>query len=146
MSGAFMYAHDFGIESAKDYPYTAWDQNCVADSKLVVLKTTGGSQVEANSAQALKAAIVEGPVSVGIEADSFAFQFYKSGIINKDCGEDIDHGVVAIGYGVDASGIAYYIVRNSWGHSWGIDGYVNIAIEEGAGVCGIQKEPVIPLF
>ena len=105
-------------------------------------------QVTAFSAPALKTAIAAGPVSVAIEADQFVFQFYSGGILNsKACGTDLDHGVVAVGYGADASGTKpYYIVRNSWGPSWGLAGYVNIAIVDGSGICGIQIGPVYPNF
>jgi len=58
----------------------------------------------------------------------------------------LDHGVIAIGYGVDTAKGEYYIVRNSWGASWGVKGYVNIAIVDGNGICGIQMEPVMPTF
>jgi hypothetical protein len=114
----------------------------------VELKTTGGAAVPDNSAFALKAAIADGPVSVAIEADTLVFQFYTSGILNSaQCGTSLDHGVVAIGYGVDTTKGEYYIVRNSWGASWGMKGYINIAGgKDGPGICGIQMEPVYPQF
>ena len=103
--------------------------------------------MQPNSALALQTAIADGPVSVGIEADQFVFQFYNGGILNsKACGTQIDHGVVAVGYGVNGSGKAYYIVRNSWGPSWGMSGYVNIAIVDGLGICGIQQDSVVAQF
>jgi len=108
---------------------------------------TGHQNVAVNNALALKTAIADGPVSVAIEADTFVFQFYSGGILNsKACGTNLDHGVVAVGYGVDSTGKAYYIVRNSWGSSWGVKGYINIAIVDGEGICGIQMEPVYPTF
>jgi C1A family cysteine protease len=53
-----------------------------------------------------------------------AFQFYKSGILSN-CGKSLDHGVVAVGYGSE-NGKNYFLVRNSWGASWGEQGYVKI--------------------
>ena len=147
MSTAFQYAHDYGMEEESVYPYTGYDGNCAYDQTKVVVTPTGGDAVTPNSAVALKTAIADGPVSVAIEADTFVFQFYSGGILNsKACGTNLDHGVVAVGYGADASGKPYYIVRNSWGAKWGQGGYILIAIVAGEGICGIQKEPVVPRF
>jgi cathepsin L len=147
MGTAFDYAHDNGMELESAYPYTAMDGTCAYDNTQVKATPTGKVFVGQNNALALKTAIAVGPVSVAIEADTFVFQFYSSGILNsKACGTNLDHGVVAVGYGVDASNKPYYIVRNSWGTSWGQKGYVNIAIVDGAGICGIQMEPVYPTF
>lgn len=147
MGAAFQYAHDFGMMSESAYPYTGVDGKCNYDKKNTVATPKGDANVATNNALALKTAISDGPVSVAIEADTFVFQFYSGGILNsKACGTNLDHGVVAVGYGVDATGKAYYIVRNSWGPSWGLQGYINIAIVDGAGICGIQMEPVYPLF
>lgn len=87
-------------------------------------------------------------MSVAIEADTAAFQFYSGGIINSvGCGINVDHGVLAVGYGVDGTRkIEYYIVKNSWGSSWGMKGYVNIAAVDGPGICGIQTGPVYPTY
>ncbi len=148
MNTAFQYAQDYGMMNRTDYPYTAQDGTCVYDAnKVTKVKPSGNSAVTPNSAIALKTAIADGPVSVAIEADTFVFQFYSGGILNSaKCGTDLDHGVVAIGYGVDTSKGEYYIVRNSWGGSWGMRGYINIAIKDGPGICGIQMEPVYPDF
>lgn len=113
----------------------------------VVVKPSGHVLVTKNSALALKTAIAIQPVSVAIEADSFVFQFYAGGVINSDkCGTNVDHSVVAVGYGVDPQKGEYYIVKNSWGTSWGMKGYVNIAIVDGPGICGIQIEGIYPTF
>jgi len=148
MGAAFQYAQDYGMMNRTDYPYTAQDGTCVYDAnKVTKVKPSGNTAVTPNSAIALKTAIADGPVSVAIEADTFVFQFYSGGILNSaQCGTDLDHGVVAIGYGVDPTKGEYYIVRNSWGGSWGMRGYINIAIKDGQGICGIQMEPVYPDF
>jgi hypothetical protein len=129
------------------YPYQAEDEFCFYDPYMVVLKPTGHVYVKPNNALALKTAIADGPVSVGVDADSSVFQFYTSGILNSaQCGTDIDHAIVAVGYGIDSVKGEYYIVRNSWGMSWGDKGYLKIAIVDGLGICGIQKEPVYPIY
>jgi KDEL-tailed cysteine endopeptidase len=148
MNTAFQYAQDYGMMNRTTYPYTAMDGNCAYDAtKVTNIKPSGNAAVTPNSAVALKTAIADGPVSVAIEADTFVFQFYSGGVLNSAlCGTNLDHGVVAIGYGVDPSKGEYYIVRNSWGASWGMKGYINIAIKDGQGICGIQMEPVYPEF
>jgi C1A family cysteine protease len=95
------------------------------------------SDVTSKSPDQLKAALNKGPVSVAIEADKAVFQQYTGGIISgNDCGTSLDHGVLAVGYGSE-NGQEYFIVKNSWGSNWGDNGFVKLAIEDGAGVCGI---------
>jgi len=94
----------------------------------------------------LKAALVNGPVSVLVEADQSAFQFYSSGVVRKGCGADLDHAVLAVGY--QKLGLyEAFIVKNSWGTSWGSDGYIFIGTDstqnKGQGVCGILAQPLI---
>lgn len=92
------------------------------------------------------AAIAKGPTSVTVEADKRVFQGYKSGILNsRECGTSLDHAITAIGYGTEGDQ-SYYIVRNSWGPTWGDQGYIKIATQEkslfhpfASGICGIQQ-------
>jgi C1A family cysteine protease len=81
--------------------------------------------VKPNDPTQLKAALVLGPVSVAIEADQFAFQAYSGGIITSKCGTKLNHAVLAVGYGTE-NGIEYFLVKNSWGASWGDKGYAKI--------------------
>jgi C1A family cysteine protease len=92
----------------------------------------------------LKAAIAKGPTSITVEADGYPFQGYRSGILNDpECGTKLDHAITAVGYGTQ-DGQDYYIVRNSWGYSWGESGYANIAAVPGLGICGIQQISLWP--
>jgi len=94
------------------------------------------------SSTQLKAALAKGPVSVAIEADKIAFQGYTGGVITGSaCGTQLDHGVLAVGYGTE-NGTEYFLVKNSWGASWGVDGYVKIGVE--GNVCGITSQPSYP--
>lgn len=145
MHSSFEYAKDMPIALEQDYPYTARDGTCKENKAQGVVYTPSYHRVPANSAVQLKAAVNEGPVSVALQADSFAFQFYKSGVLNdKSCGTRLNHGVTVVGYGVEG-GQEYYLVKNSWGGSWGDKGYIKIAIVDGQGICGIQMDSVYPV-
>merc|ERR1719387_1225781 len=76
--------------------------------------------------QALKEAVAMQPISVAIEADDSAFRHYRSGVLNATCGTAVNHGVLAVGYGTSADGLDYWKLKNSWGASWGDNGYVLI--------------------
>ena len=100
--------------------------------------------MKANSADALKAAVASQVVSVTIEADQRSFQLYSGGIFNdSSCGTNLDHATNVVGYG-EENGQAYWIMRNSWGTGWGDEGYMKVAIVDGAGICGIQMDSVFP--
>jgi len=145
MDYAFQYIKDKkGIAKQTEYKYTAADGSCKTTGTTRNGQISGFVDVKVNSAAALKAAIAQQPVAVAIEADTFTFQSYTSGVINdSSCGTNLDHGVVAVGYN-DQDRIPYYIVRNSWGTSWGDKGHVKIGIQDGAGICGIQMAASYP--
>ena len=79
-----------------------------------------------------------------------SFHFYKSGIYqDDDCGDQLDHGVLIVGYGTDRiRGLDYWIVKNSWSPQWGEDGYVRILRnydKSDSGMCGIAVQPSFPI-
>ncbi|KAL4502347.1 hypothetical protein ABPG72_011934 [Tetrahymena utriculariae] len=140
---AYQYVVQNGIETEADYPYKGTDQKCKYDASKVVFKPKSFVEVTPNSPDQLAIALNKEPVPICIEADQKAFQFYTSGIISKGCGTNLDHCVLAVGYDSDS-----WIVKNSWGTSWGENGYVRIArtTASGPGVCGIYEEPVYPIY
>ncbi len=85
-------------------------------------------------------------MSVAIQANQVAFQSYSGGVLTGRCGTRLDHGVLAVGYGVWTDGTPYWKVKNSWGASWGMEGY--ILIEKGGsqkgGECGIEMAASYP--
>jgi len=86
------------------------------------------------------------PVSVAINGEDYAFRFYDSGVLGGECGTDLNHAITAVGYGTAADGSRYWLMKNSWGASWGEGGYVRIRRGvRGEGVCGLAKLPSYPV-
>ena len=149
MDDAFEYAIDNGMCSEEDDPYTAENGSCDSACKPVV-SMSGCKDVASRNQMDLMAAVANGPVSVAIEADTSTFQLYTSGIIDSaSCGTNLDHGVLVVGYGADEdTGDLYWLVKNSWGTSWGDEGYVKIARTTSTsdpGICGIAMQPSFPV-
>merc|ERR1719171_2841912 len=130
-----------GICTESDYPYQGTTGQCKSGCSPAV--TVGGHHdVPKMDEDALAVAAAIGPVSVAIEADKSAFQFYKSGVFdNAGCGTQLDHGVLVVGYGTD-SGKDYWKVKNSWGATWGMQGYILMA--RGKNMCGISQSASYP--
>merc|ERR1711871_675281 len=114
-----------GITTESSYPYTAQDGICKTDVQSAV-QITRHQDVASADENALAAAVSKGPVSVAIEADQSGFQFYSGGVFSGNCGTQLDHGVLAVGYGTQG-GKDYWKVKNSWGATWGDSGYILMA-------------------
>lgn len=153
MDDAFGYAIEYGMCTEENDPYEAKEGTCTECVVSTHFETC--YDVEPNNEVALLAALHNGPVSVAIEADQAAFQFYKNGIIDTPtCGTALDHGVLLVGFGTDVVGGKskdYWLVKNSWGADWGEDGYVRIARNtsgvggNSSGMCGIAAQPSFPV-
>ncbi len=153
MDNAFKFDEKSGgLCSEADYPYKAVQgpvcKNCT-DVPGSIVKTF--VDVPPGNQKALLSAIATQPISIAIEADQFVFQFYKTGIITDEaCGKSgmIDHGVLAVGYGTDLNTqIPYFLVKNSWGETWGDKGYVKIGrnTTNKFGICSILKLASFPI-
>ena len=145
MDSAFEYIIDNGLCSESDIPYKAIESDtCFVCGKSSVSMGSCFDVTPRNQLH-LKEAVSKGPVAVAIEADASIFQLYKKGVISsKNCGTNLDHGVLIVGYGTESDGTMYWLVKNSWGTNWGDDGYVKIARSESqfdAGICGIALQP-----
>ncbi|EAY06906.1 Clan CA, family C1, cathepsin L-like cysteine peptidase [Trichomonas vaginalis G3] len=126
-----------------DYPYTARDGTCKFHASKSVGLTKGYDEVKDTEAELAKAAS-KGVVSVCIDASHYSFQLYTSGIYDEpSCSAwNLDHAVGLVGYGTEGSK-NYWIVRNSWGTSWGEQGYIRM-IKDKSNQCGIASEAILP--
>jgi C1A family cysteine protease len=146
MDDAFEYAMDNGMCAEDAYPYQAKGGDC--QKCEVVVEISSCVDVTPNNQVDLKEAVSKGPVSIAIEADTKTFQLYTYGVITSDsCGTNLDHGVLIVGYG-EENGVKYWLVKNSWGPSWGEDGYVKIERSDSKndpGVCGVAMQASYPV-
>lgn len=150
MDNAFTWAtKNGGICSEADYPYTSGvskkagtcNTSCTAVPNSAPKSHT---DVAKSSDSAMMSALYKNPVSIAIQADQKEFQLYKSGVFTGSCGTQLDHGVLAVGYG-SLNGEDFYKVKNSWGTVWGDAGYILLGrgdkYNNGAGQCGMLTGP-----
>merc|ERR1712086_1130763 len=144
MDYAFKYAESNKMMLEGDYPYLARKS---IFSKCSKTKTEGKVEVSTfmdvtpKSKTQMQAALAKGPVAIAIEADKSVFQTYHSGVMtDASCGQQLDHGVLAVGYGTE-NGQDYFLVKNSWGASWGDAGYIKLG---SADICGMLNQPSQP--
>jgi len=147
MDQAFTYIKvNKGIDTEASYPYKAVDQKCKFNAANVGATDTGFVDITSGSEDDLTNAIATiGPISVAIDASQDSFQFYSSGVYYEPgCSStELDHGVTAVGYGAQGSKL-YYIVKNSWGTSWGQQGYILMSRNK-KNNCGIATASSYPL-
>lgn len=148
-------AYDYVIKTQKglwnlekDYPYKAIDGTCQFNEEKGVAKivsyyrpTTTESEDTVGGALA-----ADGVVSVAIDASNWSFQLYSSGIYDEPSCDphQLDHAVGLVGFGVE-NNVKYWIVRNSWGTSWGEKGYIRM-IRGMNNQCGIATDAIIPMI
>ncbi|KAL6598285.1 hypothetical protein ACP70R_046450 [Stipagrostis hirtigluma subsp. patula] len=135
-----------GLTTEAEYPYMARRSYCArAKSAHHVAAIRDYVQVPAGEAN-LQNAVAMQPVAAAIEAGG-SMQFYSGGVYSGQCGTRMNHAVTVIGYGVDnASGLKYWLVKNSWGQSWGEQGYVRMRRDVGrGGLCGIALDLAYPV-
>ena len=168
MDNGFKYLESKGDALESKYPYTGKSGSCSSSKSsnpaLAAGKVTSFNDVTSDSVPQMEAAVSKGPVSVAIEADQSGFQFYKSGVFSGACGTNLDHGVLVVGYGTD-SGKDYWKIKNSWGTTWGDQGYIRVikggdSLESNStsrkllggggggssGECGLLKQPSYPVI
>jgi cathepsin L len=147
MDSAFQYIiANKGIDTEASYKYTARDGNCKFSASNVGATMTSFKDVQSKSESALTQAINTQPVSVAIDAAHSSFQLYHSGVYyERSCSQtQLDHGVLAVGYGTQSQGGDYYIVKNSWGTTWGMQGYILMTRNKNNN-CGIATMSSYPI-
>jgi C1A family cysteine protease len=141
-----------GLATADSYgPYLMADDFCRATSSSVnrQLKLSGYVNVSINDETALMDALVNhGPISVAIDASHSSLSFYSSGVYYepecKNGPNDLDHAVLLVGYGTDATGGDYWIIKNSWSTHWGDQGYVKMSRKNNN--CGVETSPTYAII
>jgi len=137
MDNGFQYIQANGICSWDSYSYTARDGSCKASSCNMVTKISGYTDVDQGSESGLASAVNSRPVAVACDAEPW--QFYSGGIFSKSCGTQLDHGILAAGYD---SGAGFWLIKNSWGTSWGEQGYIRL--KYGMNQCGVANAASYP--
>jgi len=150
MQQAFGWAKTQGLCTEDSYKYTSGGGvrgTCHQSGCQIGIPSggvTGYTSVGQNE-QALMSALNQQPVSIAVEADKSVFQSYRSGIMDGACGTQLDHGILAVGYGTD-SGKDYWLVKNSWGSAWGEQGFGKLLRgKNSAGECGILMQASYPV-
>lgn len=135
-----------GICTEADYPYVSGttgkagscDDSCTKDAKTAPKDWT---DVTPGDLSAMETAVAQQPVAIAVAVNT-AFQFYSEGVYDGVCGDDINHGVLTVGYGTD-SGKDFWKVKNSWGETWGEGGYIRV-LKDDSNLCHILDAPVYP--
>ncbi|KAL9226967.1 hypothetical protein vseg_002719 [Gypsophila vaccaria] len=136
---AYEYMETNGITSEESYPYEGKQGQCRATRPVTTISDI--QLVDPNDVDALLAAVNQQPVS--IEIDSGGLRHYGGGVYKGGCRHEPNHAVLIIGYGTTDDGDAYWLVKNSWGESWGEKGYMKLFKDQI--LCPIM-EPIIPIL
>lgn len=150
MNAALRYVRDRGIMLARDYPYTGKEGRCRHRPDQVVTRCrTPMTLPRGNEAMLRVALALSGPLPVAIDAGPRSFHSYKSGVYNDpDCRNSprsLNHAVLLVGYGTTKTGGDFWLLKNSWGRSWGDNGYIKMARNLN-NQCGVASFAVLPIM
>uniref|UniRef100_A0A3Q1FBS4 Cathepsin L1-like n=2 Tax=Acanthochromis polyacanthus TaxID=80966 RepID=A0A3Q1FBS4_9TELE len=146
ISKAFRYIiRNGGVDSESFYPYEHQNGKCRYSVSGKAASCSNFHVLPKGDERALQAAVASvGPVAVAVNAMLPSFHLYKGGLYNvPSCNPRlINHAVLVVGYDTDA-GQDYWLVKNSWGTSWGEEGFIRIARNKN-NLCGIASLAVYP--
>ena len=133
-----------GVDTEASYPYEATKDVCRFAVNTVGATVTGYVKIPQNESALLEAVTNVGPISVSIDASNTTFHHYSDGVYyNPWCSSvKLDHAVLVVGYGTH-NGQDYWLVKNSWGEDWGMEGYIMMARNKDNN-CGIVTQAVYP--
>jgi len=134
MPNAMAYGIREGMTTEDKYPYKAKAGTCSYNSSQALYKFSDWRAVNGTDVDMIAALNDIGPLSVGVDAT--LWQFYFGGIFSVICGTTLNHGVLLAGYG-EHNGKEYWLIKNSWGDSWGENGYLRLIREKDK--CGVDN-------
>jgi len=142
--GLMQNAYDYvmqsgGIDTEASYQYQGVDGQCAFNKANIGATIKNWTFISQDEGQMAAYLVANGPLSIAADAEEW--QFYYEGVFYlPDCGTDLDHGILIVGYGSETDifdqNMPYWIIKNSWGADWGENGYIRI--ERGDGECGIN--------
>ena len=145
---AFVYAVKHGMCSETDYPYVAEDDPCKESKCLKFINIKGCvdiQDVEPKQEETMRSVVASWPIAIGINGGASSFQSYQSGVLDDpECNDNLDHGVMIVGYNTTSDGKDYWIIKNSWGLEWGQDGYIYVV--RGMNECGLAEYASYPVL
>ncbi|XP_036760247.1 procathepsin L-like isoform X1 [Manis pentadactyla] len=151
MDYAFQYVLDNrGLDAEESYPYHGADEPCKYKAEYSAANVTGFYDIPAQEKDLEVTVANMGPISVAIDASALTFLFYQQGIYyDPNCSsQKLGHAVVVVGYGFEgeeSDNNKYWIIKNSWGTDWGMNGYMKIAKDQNnhCGIASVASYPVV---
>ncbi|XP_022227434.2 procathepsin L [Drosophila obscura] len=148
VSVAYTYVKNNGIARRSSYPYRPQTEDCRYSKSQSAGSVLGYVTLTANERELAELVYNVGPVTVSIDHIHPEFQHYSRGVLNvKECRSDranLRHAMLLVGFGSDPKLGDYWLLKNSMGRSWGIDGYLKLARNAG-NMCGVASIPQYPL-
>ncbi|KAK3431230.1 hypothetical protein EUGRSUZ_E02714, partial [Eucalyptus grandis] len=140
-------AQNHGMTYESNYPYSGVEGTCGERAASIAVARLKGYEKIPMSEDLLLQAVARQPVSVAIEGASPGFKQYSGGVFNGPCGETTNHAVAIVGYGKTPDGVDYWLLKNSWGETWGEKGYMRMLRNSGVqgGLCGLLTQATLPI-